>query len=62
MDHYPHSLIWIAGDLNLPNINWEINHVNGSAYSSNLWESIIQFILEYGLTQSVNTATRENNM
>jgi len=62
MDHYPHSPIWIAGDLNLPNIDWEINHINGSAYPSNLCETIIELILEYGLTQSVNTATRENNI
>jgi len=26
MDHYLHSPIWIAEDLNLPNIEWEFKY------------------------------------
>ena len=51
--------IWIV---NIPNIGWEMIHVNGFAYPSNLCKLIIKFILEYGFTQSVNVATRENNI
>ena len=62
MDQYLCSPVWITGDLNLPNIDWEIIHVNGSAYPSDLCESIIEFIFEYGFIQSVNVATRQNNI
>jgi len=63
-DHcdHPSLPIWIAGDLNLPNIDWEVNHTNGSAYPSVLSETIIDFILEYGFIQSVKDATREQNI
>jgi len=38
VDNHPSLPIWIAGDLNLPNIDWEVNHTNGSAYPSVLCE------------------------
>jgi len=62
VDQYPSSPIWFTGDLNLPNIDWETNHVNGSNYPNSLCELIIDFILEYGFTQTVNSATREENI
>lgn len=62
IDNYPHLPIWIAGDLNLPNIDWEINHINGSAYPSTLCELFLDFILEYGFIQSIKDATREQNI
>ena len=28
IDSNPHSTVWIAGDLNLPNINWSDNSIS----------------------------------
>ena len=61
IDHHPNTSIWIIGDVNLPNINWEANHANGSAYPIDLYEIIIDFTLEHGFIQSVDSATRKNN-
>ena len=62
VDNHPSLPLWIAGDLNLPNIDWEVYHTNGTAYPSILCETIIDFILEYGFIQSVKDATRDQNI
>jgi len=62
IDQHSDSPIWIAGDLNLPNINWNTNHISSSAYPSNLCDTVIDFVEEDGFTQTVNFATRGNNI
>ena len=62
VDRYPTSPVWIAGDLNLPNINWDTNHINNFTYPSSLCDNIIDFVEEYGFTQTVNSATKGNNI
>ena len=60
IDQYSDSPIWIAGDLNLPNINWETSHISSSVYPSNLCNTVL--VPGYGFTQAVNFATRGNNI
>jgi len=54
VDHYSDSPVWIAGDLNLPNINWDTRPISSSVYPSNLCDTVIDFVEEYGFTQAVN--------
>lgn len=50
--------IWISGDLNLPNINWETNTVSGYNYPTILCDAILDFAENYGFFQIVNIPTR----
>ena len=62
VDHYTDSPIWIAGDLNLANINWDTSYISSSVYLSNLCDTVIDFIEEYSFTQTVDFATKGNNI
>ena len=53
--------IWIAGDLNLPNINWNNNSVEGFSYPIPLCNILLEFLHTYGFTQTVDFATRAKN-
>ena len=59
---YPETPIWITGDMNLPNIDWETFCVTNNSYPVNLCETFINFTLEHGFTQVVNSPTRRNNI
>ena len=59
---HPDSPIWIAGDMNLPNIDWESFCITNSSYPANLCEILINFTLEHGFTQVVNSPTRGKNI
>ena len=56
---YPDTPIWIAGDMN---INWELSCVTNNSYPINLCETFINFTLEHGFTQTVNSPTRGKNI
>ena len=58
---YPNIPIWLAGDLNLSNIDWENSCTQGSAYPLALCDTVFDFLQEYGFTQVVNFPTRANN-
>ena len=49
-------VIWIAGDLNLPCIDWNF-YTSGSSLSN----IFLDFILEFGFTQLVDFPTRGQN-
>ena len=51
--------IWISGDLNLSNINWETSSISGYSYPSALCDVILE---NYNLSQIVNTPTRHNHI
>ena len=59
---YPNSPIWLVGDLNLPNIDWEHYCIRNSTYPSSLCDALINFAHEYGFSQLVDLATRDNNI
>ena len=58
----PKSSIWIAGDFNLPNIDWDNLSVSGYNYSLQLCNIILDFVADSGLIQIVDSPTRENNI
>jgi len=60
--NHPNSPIWIAGDINLPNINWDRNCTSGNTYSVALCKLFLTFIEDYGLTQMVDFPTRRQNI
>jgi len=60
--NYPDSTLWIAGDLNLPDINWEDNLVENHAYPLVFNNTFLDFLNDNGLTQIVNSPTRGNNI
>jgi len=57
MTRYPNIRIWLAGDLNLSNIDWENTCTQGSTYSLVLCDMVIDLLQEYGFTQVVNFPT-----
>ena len=58
----PQLPIWIGGDFNLPNIDWDNLSVNGHNYSVQLCNTLLELVTDFGLTQIVNLPTRENNI
>ena len=58
----PNSPIWIAGDFNLPDINWEDGSIIGHNYPHSFAELLLDFIINtFGFTQTVDSPTRRNN-
>ena len=62
INEYPNLPVWIAGDLNLPNIDWENHAVKSNSYHISLCNIFLEFINNYGFTQVVNFSTRVNNI
>ena len=58
---YPNVPIWIAGDLNLPNINWNNTSIEGNSYPIPLCNVFLDFLNTFGFTQIVNFATRDKH-
>ena len=58
----PNDIIWLAGDINFPNINWNTYHVKGNNYPISLCKMFIETILEHGLFQLVYSPTRNENI
>jgi len=58
----PDTPIWIAGDMNLPNIDWESLSITNNSYPIDLCESFIEFISDNGFTQIVKSPTRKENI
>ena len=59
---YPNDIIWIAGDLNLPDINWANFDTDGNSYPLPLNNMFLDFVSTFGLSQIVNFPTRQNNI
>ena len=59
---YSSSLICLAGDLNLPGVDWKYCNLLPCNLHSSLCNIFIDFILEYGFTQIVDFPTREHNI
>ena len=55
---HPSSLVWIAGDRNLPDIVWSDYSVKGNAYPLIINNIFLSFLDTNGLSQVVNTPTR----
>ena len=62
IDSNPHSTVWIAGDLNLPNINWSDNSISGNNYPIPFCNLVLDLFSNAGLAQLVTFPTRRNNI
>ena len=60
-DH-PKGVVWIGGDINLPNINWSSNSISGNSYRKDINETILEVLANSGLEQVVDFPTRDNNL
>ena len=58
----PNTPIWLSGDINLPNIDWDHCTVQGSNYPLLICDIILDFLMNYGFVQMVDTPTRGNNI
>ena len=57
----PNSPIWIAGDFNLPDINWKDGLITGHNYPHIFAELLLDFANIFGFTQIVDSPTRRSN-
>ena len=60
--NHPNSTIWIAGDINLPNINWSNWSVRSCNYSLSLCNLFTDLLISNRFSQLVDTPTRQNNI
>ena len=56
------SVIYIGGDLNLPDIDWKTNSISGSQYSKAINQRYLDLINLCNLQQSVCESTRKENI
>ena len=50
-NRYPSNTLWIAGDVNLPDIDWENDCIKGNSYPHNLSNNFLQCTLDIGFEQ-----------
>ena len=58
---YPRSTIWVAGDFNLPDINWDRDTISGNQYPRQLNADFLHTIHNCDMEQIVNCPTRDHN-
>ena len=58
----PNEVIWLAGDLNFPNIDWNLYCTNAHNYPLQLCEKFIDTSLDHNLSQLVDSPTRKENI
>jgi hypothetical protein len=60
---YPKSTIWVAGDFNLPDIDWITNTFSGNRYLNEINQTLQQIEEELGLhvSQTVKFPTRDKS-
>ena len=58
--NYPKSTIWVAGDFNLPDIDWLTNTFSGNRYLNEINQKLLQ-IEELELSQIVKFPTRDKS-
>ena len=56
------SVVWLGGDFNLPNIDWEDNAVKPDTQQVGLGNSLLDICSDMGLTQMNNQPTRKENI
>ncbi|XP_052224149.1 uncharacterized protein LOC127839803 [Dreissena polymorpha] len=58
---YPNSTIWLAGDINLPDIDWDRNTISSNSYSMQISQTFLDAVMDAGSEQMVDFPTRGNN-
>ena len=61
---YEEAVLWVTGDFNLPNIDhdWNLNAATGNKHPVELCDMLIDSFNTFGLTQMVDSPTRESNI
>ena len=54
--------MWVAGDLNLPNVDWKYWTVNANDHPLALCNLFIDLFVTHGVNQLVDSPTRDNNI
>ena len=54
--------IWLAGDFNLPDIDWDLLNTKPSGVAPGLSKQVIEMTHDFGLEQVVREPTRINNI
>ena len=55
-------MMWITGDFNLPNIDWNLNSVTSNSYPLDICNMLIDVLSIGGFSQLVSTSTRGHNI
>ena len=58
----PTAAIWLSGDLNLPDIDWESMSIVGHRYTIAINKCFISMLDDLGLTKIVDFPTRDDNI
>ena len=59
--HNQGSTIWIAGEANLPDMEWKTNFISGHSYPSHITQCLLNTVYDIGLKQIVIFLTRREN-
>ncbi|KAK3083794.1 hypothetical protein FSP39_003288 [Pinctada imbricata] len=59
---FPGSVVWISGDANLPDIEWDTMSITGNRNSAPINTAFLTTVLDIGSEQVVNFPTRRNNL
>ena len=54
--------IWLAGDFNLPDIDWDLLNTKSGGVTPGLSKQLIEIANDFGLEQVVREPTRINNI
>ena len=56
------SILWLAGEFNLPDIDWDLLNTKPSGVAPGLSKQVIEITNDFGLEQVVREPTRINNI
>jgi len=59
---YIDDVMWITGDFNLPNIDWNLNSITSNTYPLDICNMLIDVLSIAGFSQLVTTPTRGHNI
>ena len=62
MKDHPKDVVWIGGDINLPDIEWSSNSISGNGYRKDINENLLEALSNSSLEQVVDFPTRDNNL
>ena len=62
IDHSKRQQIWLAGDFNLPGINWDTLSTTPGGYKPGLSKEFLNMTADIGLEQLVDKPTRKGNI
>jgi len=62
IEEYSDSPVWIGGDMNLPNIDWQNNVAKSGSYPISFCNTFLDLLNNYGFMQGVKSGTRGDNI